>query len=94
MNLNCTLPVAMVKLVCDDDGDGSPARDSLIEIVTGELDYRLVIISPLVGNGFRGVGTATALVASRATIAHHPGEIERRDPHHNHIPHYWSRRDG
>lgn len=94
MTLNYAVPVGMVKLVCYDDRDGSPTRGNLVEIVTGELDYQLVTIPPLVWNGFKGVGTTPALVANCATIAHRPGEIERLDPHENDIPYDWARGDG
>ena len=94
MTLNYAVPVGMVKLVCYDDRAGSPTRGNLVEIVTGDLDYQLVTIPPLVWNGFKGVGTTPALVANCATIPHRPGELERLDPHENHIPYDWARRDG
>ena len=94
MTLNYAVPVGMVKLVCYDDREGSPTRGNLAEIFTGELDYQLVTIPPLVWNGFKGMGTTPALVANCATIPHRPGEIDRLDPHDNDIPYDWARRDG
>lgn len=94
MTLNYAVPVGMVKLVCYDDRAGSPTHGNLLEIHTGELDYALVTIPPGVWNGFKGVGTTTALVANCATIPHRADEIERLDPHDNHIPYDWARRDG
>ena len=94
MTLNYAVPFGMVKLVCYDDRSGSPTRGNVVEIFTGELDYQLVTIPPLVWNGFKGVGTTPALVANCATIPHRPGEIERLDPHDNDIPYDWARRDG
>lgn len=94
MTLNYAVPVGMVKLVCYDDRPDSPTRGNLVELHVGELDYCLVTIPPLVWNGFKGLGTVPALVANCATIPHRPDEIERLDPHDNHIPYDWARRDG
>lgn len=94
MTLNYAVPVGMIKLVCFDDREGSPTAGNVVEIHTGELDYALVTIPPLVWNGFKGVGTTTALVANCASIPHRADEIERLDPFDNHIPYDWSLRHG
>ena len=92
MTLNYAVPVGMIKLVCYDDREGCPTRGNVVELHVGELDYCLVTIPPLVWNGFKGVGTTTALVANCATIPHRPDEIERLDPFDNDIPYDWSLR--
>jgi dTDP-4-dehydrorhamnose 3,5-epimerase len=94
MTLNYAVPVGMVKLVMYDDRDGSPTRGELVEVHTGELDYALVTIPPMVWNGFKGEGSAPALVANCATIPHRPDEIERLDPFTDRIPYDWSLRHG
>jgi dTDP-4-dehydrorhamnose 3,5-epimerase len=94
MTLNYAVPVGMIKLVCHDDRPGSPTRGAVMELHTGELDYALVTIPPLVWNGFKGEGTRPALVANCATIPHDPGEIERLDPFSDRIPYDWSLRHG
>ena len=94
MTLNYAVPVGMIKLVCYDDRDGSATRGNVVELHVGELDYCLVTIPPLVWNGFKGVGTTTALVANCATIPHRADEIERLDPFDNDIPYDWSLRHG
>ena len=94
MTLNYAVPVGMIKLVCFDDRDGSPTAGNVVEIHTGELDYALVTIPPRVWNGFKGVGTTTALVANCASIPHRGDEIERLDPFDAHIPYDWSLRHG
>lgn len=94
MTLNYAVPVGMIKLVCYDDRPASPTAGNVVEIHTGELAYSLVTIPPGVWNGFKGVGTATALVANCATIAHRADEMERADPFENHIPYDWSLRHG
>jgi dTDP-4-dehydrorhamnose 3,5-epimerase len=94
MTLNYAVPAGMVKLVCYDDREGSPTRGAVQELHVGELQYVLVSIPPLVWNGFKGEGTAPALVANCATIPHRPDEIERLDPFDNDIPYDWGLRHG
>lgn len=94
MTLNYAVPMGMIKLVCHDDRPGSPTAGATQEIHVGELSYALVTIPPLVWNGFKGAGTAPALVANCATIPHDPGEIDRLDPFDNEIPYDWSLRHG
>ena len=94
MTLNYAVPVGMVKLVCYDDREGSPTKGNVLEVNTGELNYALVTIPPLVWNGFKGAGTVPALVANCATIPHDPDEIRRLDPFDNDIPYDWALRHG
>lgn len=94
MTLNYAVPVGMIKLVCYDDREGSQTHGNLVELHTGELDYALVTIPPLVWNGFKGEGASPALVANCATVAHAPDEIVRRDPACSDIPYDWSLRHG
>jgi dTDP-4-dehydrorhamnose 3,5-epimerase len=94
MTLNYAVPVGMIKLVCFDDRPDSPTRGGLQEIHLGELNYALVTIPPMIFNGFKGEGTAPALVANCATEAHDPDEIERLDPFSERIPYDWGLRHG
>ena len=94
MTLNYAVPVGMVKLVCYDDREGSATRGNVVEVFTGELDYALVTIPPLVWNGFKGIGSVPALVANCATVPHSPDEIVRMDPFTDTIPYDWSLRHG
>ena len=94
MTLNYAVPIGMIKLVCYDDRSESPTRGNLVELHVGELNYVLVTIPPLVWNGFKGEGTATALVANCSTTHHTPNEIERLDPFSDRIPYQWPLRHG
>jgi dTDP-4-dehydrorhamnose 3,5-epimerase len=94
MTLNYAVPVGMVKLVCYDERADSPTAGAVQEIHLGELNYALVTIPPLIWNGFKGEGTAAALVANCATEPHDPGEIERLDPASDRIPYDWELRHG
>lgn len=94
MTLNYAVPVGMIKLVCHDDREGSPTRGVTQELYVGEQNYALVTIPPLVWNGFKGIGTVTALVANCSTLPHHPDEIVRADPF-DHVSNYdWALRHG
>lgn len=93
MTLFYAVPVGMIKLVLFDERETSKTKGELMELFVGEASYSLVRIPPMVWNGFKGVGTTTAVVANCSTIPHAPGEIDRLDPHENHIPYDWSRKD-
>ncbi|OGA65844.1 MAG: dTDP-4-dehydrorhamnose 3,5-epimerase [Betaproteobacteria bacterium RIFCSPLOWO2_12_FULL_65_14] len=94
MTLNYAVPSGRIKLVLYDDRDDSPTRGELQEILTGEDYYALVTVAPGVWNGFKGVGTAPAIVANCATIPHDPDEIVRMDPFSEKIPYRWDLRHG
>jgi dTDP-4-dehydrorhamnose 3,5-epimerase len=94
MTLNYAVPVGVVKLACYDDRPESPTRGTVAELFVGELNYALVTIPPGVWNGFKGVGSAPALVANCATVPHDPDEIVRRDPSDRDIPYDWGIRHG
>jgi dTDP-4-dehydrorhamnose 3,5-epimerase len=94
MTLNYAVPTGMIKLVCYDEREGSPTRGIVQEIHLGALHYALVTIPPGIWNGFKGEGTATALVANCATEPHDPAEIERIDPSDDRIPYDWALRHG
>ena len=94
MTLNYAVPVGMIKLVLYDPRDDSPTKGEMMELYVGEQNYYLIQIPVGVWNGFKGLGTTTALVANCATEPHDPEEIVRMDPHHNTIIQYnWERKD-
>lgn len=92
MTLNYAVPSGMIKLVLYDEREESATRGEVQEIFLGDRNYALVRIPPLVWNGFKGMGSAPAIVANCATIPHSPDEIERLDPLENHIPYDWELR--
>jgi dTDP-4-dehydrorhamnose 3,5-epimerase len=94
MTLNYAVVSGMVKLVLYDDREGSPTRAEVMELYVGDQNYVLVTVPPLVWNGFKGVGTAPAIVANCATVPHDPAEIERLDPWSERIPYSWDLRHG
>jgi dTDP-4-dehydrorhamnose 3,5-epimerase len=90
--LNYACIAGSIKLVLFDERDGSPTRGELMQLFLGVDDYRLVQIPPLVWNGFKAVGPATAVVANCCTHEHGAFRSERLDPFDNHIPYDWAAR--
>ena len=94
MTLNYAVVSGIIKLVLYDDREGSPSRGQLQEIFTGQDNYALISIPANVWNGFKGIGTAPAIVANCATIPHDPAEIVRLDPFTKTIPYDWNLKHG
>jgi dTDP-4-dehydrorhamnose 3,5-epimerase len=94
MTLNYAVVAGTIKLVLFDDRAKSPTRGEVMELFPGEANYCLITVPPLVWNGFKGVGTAPAMVANCATHAHDPEEIVRLDPFSPTVPYSWELRHG
>jgi dTDP-4-dehydrorhamnose 3,5-epimerase len=92
MTLNYAVPVGRIKLVLYDDRPASPSRGVLEEHFVGEENYVLVTVPPMVWNGFKGIGTGSAVVANCATIPHDSSEVDRLDPFDPSIPYDWGLR--
>jgi dTDP-4-dehydrorhamnose 3,5-epimerase len=94
MTLNYAVITGSIKLVLFDDREGSSTRGEVQEIFIGRENYNLVTIPPKVWNGFKCIGSETAIVANCSDIPHDPNEIDRVDPHDNDIPYNWEQQDG
>ena len=92
MILNYAVVMGNIKLVLYDDRPDSITKGGMMELFIGDNNYCLVKIPPMVWNGFKGVGTQTAIVANCSTIPHDPAEIERMDPFAQDIPYDWNLR--
>ena len=90
MVLNYAVPHGQIKFALYDDRPGSGTLGLVQELFLGPDNYCLVTVPPLVWNGFKGVGTESAIVANCASIAHDPDEIDRRDPFDPSIPYDWA----
>jgi dTDP-4-dehydrorhamnose 3,5-epimerase len=90
MTINYAVPVGMIKLVLYDQRENSRTKGELMELFIGEDNYCLVQIPSGVINGFKGIGTKSAIVANCATIPHDPEEIVRIDPFTKDIPYDWN----
>lgn len=92
MTLNYVCIFGRIKMVLFDDRDGSPTRGELMEVFLGPDNYSLVVVPPMVWNGFKGIAPES-IVANCATHPHDPTRSKRMDPRQNHIPYSWERRD-
>ena len=89
MTLNYAVVCGHIKLVLYDDREDSPSKGEIQEVFTGDDNYCLIRIPPMVWNGFKGLGAERAIVANCATIPHDPTEIQRLDPFAGGIPYDW-----
>jgi dTDP-4-dehydrorhamnose 3,5-epimerase len=89
MTLNYATIHGEIKFVLYDDRPQSPTRGEVQEIFMSPENYHLVTVPPMIWNGFKGVGTETAICANCATLPHSPEEIERRPPDDPSIPYRW-----
>lgn len=94
MSLNYAVVSGMIKLVLYDDREGSATQGELLEHFSGEDSYELITIPPGIWNGFKGIGTQSAIVANCSTEPHDPKEIVRMDPFSDKIPYDWGLKDG
>ncbi|MFH1849327.1 MAG: dTDP-4-dehydrorhamnose 3,5-epimerase family protein [archaeon] len=94
MTLNYAVISGMIKLVLYDDREGSMTKGNIMEIFMGEQNYILAKIPANIWNGFKGIGTCTAIVANCATIPHDPNEIKRMDPFSDIISYDWNLKNG
>ncbi len=89
MTLNYCVVKGMIRLVLYDKRDKSKTSGEIQEIYLGDDNYCLVIIPPMIWNGFLCIGTEIAIVANCATEPHDPNEIERIDPYSKQISYDW-----
>lgn len=89
MTLNYAVIFGEIKFVLYDDRPKSPTFGKLQEFFISPENYMLVTVPPLIWNGFKSVGTSSAIVANCATLPHNSKEIIRRDPSDKRIPYNW-----
>lgn len=89
MTLNYAVPYGHIKFVLYDDRASSPSCGEVQEIFLGQDNYCLVTVPPMVWNGFKGIGTETAIVANCSSISHDPNEIDRKHAFDESIPYDW-----
>lgn len=89
MTLNYAVIHGMIKLVLYDDRESSDTKGHLMEIFMGDDNYVLVVVPPMIWNGFKGIGQDLAIVANCASIPHDPDEIIRKNPLSKDINYDW-----
>lgn len=92
MTLNYAVIFGEIKFVLFDDREDSLTRGMVQELFISPENYLLVTVPPRIWNGFKSVGTQTAIVANCATLPHHADEIERRPAFDPSIPYQWDLR--
>jgi len=80
----------MIKLVIYDIRKNSKTHGKLEEIFMGDLDYKLVKIPIGVANGWKCIGTDTAILANLSDLPHEVGEMDRIEPFSKEIPYNWN----
>jgi dTDP-4-dehydrorhamnose 3,5-epimerase len=90
MTLNYACVFGRVKLVLYDERPESATRGELQEVFLGPDHHALVVIPPLVWNGYKGMSEPFALMANCCTHPHDPARSEREDPFRSHIPYDWA----
>ena len=89
MTLNYAAISGSVKVVLYDDRADSATKGQIQEIYLSPENYFLLIVPPLIWNGFKAIGTSEAIVANCATIPHESNEIQRLDINSELIPYNW-----
>jgi len=74
----------------------SPTKGVVNEFFIGEHNQQLVQIPHHVWHGFKNIGDCESIIVNVTT---HPYRYDqpdeyRVDPHQNHIPYDWARKDG
>src|SRR5689334_9965269 len=64
MTLNYAVVSGAIKLVLYDDRESSSTKGLLMELFLSPTNYQLITIPPNIWNGFKGIGTAEAIVAN------------------------------
>ena len=91
MTLNYACMHGRVKCAIYDDREGSPTKGNLMEVFLGPDSYSLLVVPPLVWNGFKGI--TDAIVANCCTHAHDAKRSSRLDPNDADIGYDWAARN-
>jgi len=89
MTLNYAVIHGEIKFVLYDDRAESSTRGAFQELYMSPENYILVTVPPMIWNGFKGIGTKSAIVANCATMPHRADEIIRKDPFDAGISYEW-----
>jgi dTDP-4-dehydrorhamnose 3,5-epimerase len=89
MSLHYACVHGRIKCALYDDRDGSPSKGSLMEVYLGPDSYHLLVVPPLVWNGFKGMGPEN-IVANACTHSHDPKRSFRLPPDDPSIGYDWA----
>lgn len=93
---NFAVVTGMMKIVLYDARENSPTKGEVNEFFVGDHNPILVQIPPGVYHGFKCISEHEAIVINCPTepYNHENPDEYRVDPHDNHIPYDWTRKDG
>ena len=89
MTMALSVPSGRVLLVLHDDRPGSASRGVIQEIILSPDDHQVVMVPPLVWNGFMGLGGVPSVLANCASILHRPDEADTLAFDDPAIPYRW-----
>ncbi|MBF0554872.1 MAG: dTDP-4-dehydrorhamnose 3,5-epimerase family protein [Nitrospirae bacterium] len=89
MALNLAVPFGKIRIVIYDGRTGSPTFGHVDEFITGDGNYCLVHVPPLVWSGFMGISDSFSILANCATEPHDPAEAEHLNYDNTRIPYRW-----
>ena len=89
MTMALSVPCGKVLLVLYDDRPGSVTCGSIQQIVLSPEEHRVVVIPPMLWNGFMGLGGGDSVVTNCASILHRPDEADTCNAHDPAIPFRW-----
>ncbi len=90
ITLNYACVMGKVQIILYDDRSFSTTNGMVQELFLSPECYSLVTVPPNIWNGFRCIGSDTAIVANCATQPHVPSEITRKPAFDPSIPYQWS----
>ena len=91
MTLNYVAAFGKIKLVLYDDRQNSKTNGKIQEIFLSNDDHFLVIIPPMIWNGFTSADDNIAVLANCSDIPHDKSEILRMDFNDPKFPYNWSK---
>ena len=83
------VPVGKIKLVIYDDREKSSTKGEVWEMESGEENYCLIKIPPMLWYGVKGLSAYPSLIANCSDIPHDTDEIKIRDLSDTLIPYVW-----
>ena len=93
MTQHFAVPVGKIKLVLYDTRVTSSTYDKIEILESGEDNYCLIKIPPLIWYGFKGISSKPSLIANCSDMPHDPKEVERVDEFNDLIPYNWELKD-
>lgn len=93
ITLNYVVLKGMIKFVLFDEREHSPTKGVIQEIFMGDNNYVRVTVPPGIWSGFKCIGTEPAMVCNVIDSPHDETEVRRCDPHNDHLPYDWTRKD-